>query len=709
MKKIYKVTQAQLKTLQNGGTITVGGVQYTYETGEDVTYVVVDPSSPEYKLEQIDDKVELLKNGTVVSDLSIAYADRSGYSTYSRTMVYPSADNPEYIFSLDQGGHLSDIKDASMSNPNYSIYFPKTGGTIALTSDVSTALSSANAYTDTAIGKIDYSNFVTVSGAAQRITGEKMFAGGVEFYNTLISYGPNGNNGSLVLQGDYYKTEYLADGINRDFTYKLSFPEKTGVIAVTSDIPTKVSSLDNDAGYLTSHQDISGKYDKANVGLTTMAVTRTSSKTTAASGYWAAMCNSSQTGGPTLPTSGKWWHVISMDWSGTDPNNWYSQLALPTQDGGVPYYRRNNASGTTIESSTWHKFITDENISSQSVNYANSAGKATSDGNGDSISTTYVKKNASTSSATTGITASQSSHTHTLTPSGTNAITTTSTASGSAKTSITASSSAPTFTGKSATTNSATPTITISDAGHNHTYNKTTSATFTGSGSSVSITNGTITSTDAGHAHTYDKTTKVAFSGTQGTTSSATPEITITDNGHYHHYDRPYINYNASAHAISLAFASGDAVTVDAGCGIAASQASHTHTLTPSGTNTITTTSTATGSGKASITSSQAASSGSVTPKGTIALSYTKTDTDIDASTGKAVPVITGITATQASHTHTVTSSGTVSAPTITITDNGHTHTYDKTTKVTFTGTQGTTSSSTPSITITDNGHTHTV
>lgn len=589
MKKIYKVTQAQLKTLQNGGTITVDGVQYTYETGEDVTYVVVDPSSPEYKLEQIDDKVELLKNGTVVSDLSIAYADRSGYSTYSHTMVYPNTDSPDYVFSLNDGGWLSNIKDTTMSFPNYSIHFPKTGGTVALTKDI---------------------------------------------------------------------------------------------------------------------PDVSGKYDTSNVGISTMAVTRASSKSTSDYGYWAAMCNSSETGSPTLPGSG-WWHVISMDWSYPDISNWYSQLALPTQDGGVPHYRRNTASGTSIEDSTWHAFITDENIGSQSVNYATLAGEANSDGNGNNIVNTYVKKGTSTTSATTGIKASQESHTHTLTPSGTNEVKTSETATTSVKTGITATSSAPSFTGYQVETTAANPSVVVTDNGHIHKYDKVTSATFNGESSSVSITNGKIASKDSGHTHTYVKTAQVLFTGKEGVTDEKTPAITVEDPGHTHTYARSRIYYDPNNYAISLTYTS--TTTGARVCGIAVSQESHTHTLTPSGTNMIVTTSAATESGEASITSSQQKSSGTVTPVGSISLAYTGTSTDIDATSGEAVPVKTGIKASQAAHTHKVTTGGEVAAPTITIIDTGHKHNYDKTTAVIFTGTSGATSSSTPSITITDNGHTHTV
>lgn len=115
----------------------------------------------------------------------------------------------------------------------------------------------------------------------------------------------------------------------------------------------------------------------SDLGNTTFKVTRGASQSTKNTGYWAGMLHSTQGGSPTLPSPNKWWHIISMDWTGTDTNNWISQLALPTQDGGVPYYRKNDrGGGVSIDDSTWHAFITDENIGSQNVNYANSAGNA---------------------------------------------------------------------------------------------------------------------------------------------------------------------------------------------------------------------------------------------------------------------------------------------------------------------------------------------
>jgi hypothetical protein len=119
--------------------------------------------------------------------------------------------------------------------------------------------------------------------------------------------------------------------------------------------------------------------DSGTVALTskTFNVTRGSSVSTATSGYWAAMCNSSNQSGSTavLPTSGKWWHVISMDWTGNDTNNWISQLAIATQDGSGVWWRRNNPYGTSIDSSTWHR-LAEGNSSGAATNIATEVGSA---------------------------------------------------------------------------------------------------------------------------------------------------------------------------------------------------------------------------------------------------------------------------------------------------------------------------------------------
>lgn len=117
--------------------------------------------------------------------------------------------------------------------------------------------------------------------------------------------------------------------------------------------------------------------DSGTVALTskTFNVTRGYSVSTATTGYWAAMCNSTQAGSPTLPTAGKWWHVISMDWTNNDINNLISQLAIATQDGSGVWWRQNDTGGTTIDSSSWHR-LAEGNSSGAATNIATEVGSA---------------------------------------------------------------------------------------------------------------------------------------------------------------------------------------------------------------------------------------------------------------------------------------------------------------------------------------------
>ena len=52
------------------------------------------------------------------------------------------------------------------------------------------------------------------------------------------------------LDAYYFNTGIALYNNGDDTTYKLSFPGKTGTIALTSDLPTKVSELVNDSGYV---------------------------------------------------------------------------------------------------------------------------------------------------------------------------------------------------------------------------------------------------------------------------------------------------------------------------------------------------------------------------------------------------------------------------------------------------------------------------
>lgn len=164
---------------------------------------------------------------------------------------------------------------------------------------------------------------------------------GVTPYETLVA----GSSSDTIIgitqmqsHGNYaYRSLILAN--SRTFTIgnsSKSFNGSANVSWTLSEIGAAAASHHHDGNYITA--------------------IRGSSISTATAGYWAAMVNSTQNGSPTCPTSG-WWHVLSMDWSGSDVNNWISQLALPTADCGTKnvYFRYNNSNGTSINSGTWRK------------------------------------------------------------------------------------------------------------------------------------------------------------------------------------------------------------------------------------------------------------------------------------------------------------------------------------------------------------------
>ena len=191
MKKIYKVTQEQLTKLQNGDTITVGGISYTYETGADVAYIVVDPTHPEYTLRNgSNDNLELLKDATVISDLTVNFAARAGYATNAHTLKSATETNS---FDIDSGGSIR--------------------------------------------GNVTMHNDLSVERSAS-------FGGDHRTTPVTIQYD---NNQAYAIQvtdtstGSTTQIEVPGDGTQNDVT--ITFPSGDGKLALTSDIPTIDSAL----------------------------------------------------------------------------------------------------------------------------------------------------------------------------------------------------------------------------------------------------------------------------------------------------------------------------------------------------------------------------------------------------------------------------------------------------------------------------------
>ena len=83
-KKIYKVTQTQLSSLQSNGFITVNGVRYDYDPNS--LYILADPFSPEYRLETQGHNLHLLKDNVIISDLTVPFAQASVYASNAKNL-----------------------------------------------------------------------------------------------------------------------------------------------------------------------------------------------------------------------------------------------------------------------------------------------------------------------------------------------------------------------------------------------------------------------------------------------------------------------------------------------------------------------------------------------------------------------------------------------------------------------------------------------
>lgn len=150
-------------------------------------------------------------------------------------------------------------------------------------------------------------------------------------------------------------------------------------------IPTNTNQLTNGAGFITSSgscasatkatQDADGKdirqkyvniYNTNNIGQSSSVTVND----LANQGSSVAMIHAATDN----PTGGaKWVHVLSMAWAKGTNTSWVSQLAMGTENNGGLWYRTGSG---TIVGRAWKRVIDSDNIASQSVNYATSAGVA---------------------------------------------------------------------------------------------------------------------------------------------------------------------------------------------------------------------------------------------------------------------------------------------------------------------------------------------
>lgn len=277
---------------------------------------------------------------------------------------------PKPTTSGDFGIYNSDGKAIIRDAGNTNIVVDATGGSLFLGYSNTTSINILNGKT-----KIDSNGFISGPGINNTIS-VRIPKNGID------GYGLTNSDGISIIR-DHNNQNVTVDATGK--TLFLGYQNTTGINILNGKstidsngnitAPTFIGNLTGNASNSTKAiQDSDGNvinstyYKSSNLGKTTFKVTQGTSQSTSIKDYWAAMLRSDQMGNPTLPSTNKWWHVISMDWNSSVTNQWISQLALPTQDKGVPYYRYNDASGTDISNSTWRSFNIPQSL------YDNSSG-----------------------------------------------------------------------------------------------------------------------------------------------------------------------------------------------------------------------------------------------------------------------------------------------------------------------------------------------
>ena len=178
----------------------------------------------------------------------------AGTITVGHSNVLSSAQTTSAVYpiKIDKNGHISEYGSA-VTIPTKTSDLTNDSGFITVDEKVKTDLipstsatyyltlsSSDSSQTSTLLKASELSAYYNSGSMLKLILGKDNIAGRIRLYSTGTTYAELGTNGSLAA--------------NRTLT----IPDKTGTIALTSDIPTvptNVSAFTNDAGYLTSYTE----------------------------------------------------------------------------------------------------------------------------------------------------------------------------------------------------------------------------------------------------------------------------------------------------------------------------------------------------------------------------------------------------------------------------------------------------------------------
>lgn len=224
---------------------------------------------------------------------------------------------------------------------------------------------------------VDENEYLPLSGGIMKgsLTIEQGNAINVSQYNDASGVSlMNNGDGTVTQFGSSSRPARIFSSVQPEW-YKNGASQ--GVLAIKGDIPTKTSQLTNDSGFLTSHQDISGKLDKSG-GTINAGGTKTPL-------ILKGGANNFDEGLRIIPSNS--WSTIVLggndigESQGTSANSW----SIHNYNGSF-FISKNGSDYAAIKLSntdgTWrvndNTIIHSGNIGSQSVSYATTAGTANS-------------------------------------------------------------------------------------------------------------------------------------------------------------------------------------------------------------------------------------------------------------------------------------------------------------------------------------------
>lgn len=290
-KKIYKVTQTQLSSLQSKGFITVDGVRYDYDPNS--LYILADPFAPEYRLETQGHNLHLVKDNVIISDLTVPFAKASVYASNAKNLqnktgskaytyydILPRVDYKDFLLIKDlpmegilcgfaRNGYFYKVREEdTITDIPFTLFCQTVDGYYSLsTSEITTPIEGYTIKDYFNEAKfIPYGSVKTVNNAEPDSSGN---------VSIDIPAMPTVNNGLLTIQRNGANVATFTANQSGNVTANISVPTKTSDL--TNDSFVTVETAQNISGnkifrgdytYLETDTIRLGKvvYDRRNVG-----------------------------------------------------------------------------------------------------------------------------------------------------------------------------------------------------------------------------------------------------------------------------------------------------------------------------------------------------------------------------------------------------------------------------------------------------------